>query len=111
VGAGVSHNDLGTEHVLVDPDTWTVTGIIDWSDAAIIDPAIDFGLLYRDLGPTARAAMDSYRTEANDLVTLWERAVFYARCSVFEDLAYGLETGPDKYLDKSLAAMAWLFPA
>jgi hypothetical protein len=24
-----SHNDLGIEHVLVDPDSWTVTGIID----------------------------------------------------------------------------------
>jgi aminoglycoside phosphotransferase (APT) family kinase protein len=44
-----SHNDLGIEHVLVDPDG-TVTGIIDWTDAAIVDPAYDFGLLYRDLG-------------------------------------------------------------
>jgi aminoglycoside phosphotransferase (APT) family kinase protein len=107
-----SHNDLGIEHVLVDPGTWTVTGIIDWSDAAIVDPAIDFGLLYRDLGPVAvHAALGSYRTEVNDLVTLEERAVFYARCSVFEDLAYGIQTGQDKYVDKSLAAMAWLFPA
>jgi hypothetical protein len=40
-----------------------------------------------------------------------ERAVLYARCKVFEDLAYGLETGADKYVDKGLAAMAWLFPA
>jgi aminoglycoside phosphotransferase (APT) family kinase protein len=56
-----SHNDLGIEHVLVDPGAWTVTGIIDWSDAAIVDPAIDVGLLYRDLGPAAaRAALGSY---------------------------------------------------
>lgn len=34
-----SHNDLGIEHVLVDPVAWTVTGIIDWSDAAVVDPA------------------------------------------------------------------------
>jgi hypothetical protein len=26
-----------------------VTGIIGWSDAAIVDPAYDFGLLYRIL--------------------------------------------------------------
>ena len=107
-----SHNDLGIEHVLVDPGTWTVTGVIDWSDAAIVDPAVDFGLLYRDLGPAAaHAAMGSYRTEANDLVALDERARFYARCSVFEDLAYGLQTGRDRYVDKSLAALAWLFLA
>ncbi|MFG2478333.1 phosphotransferase family protein [Streptomyces fagopyri] len=107
-----SHNDLGIEHVLVDPATWTVTGIIDWSDAAVVDPAHDFGLLHRDLGPAAtRAAISSYRTDANDLAALSERAVFYARCSVFEDLAHGIETGQGKYVDKSLAAMEWLFPS
>jgi aminoglycoside phosphotransferase (APT) family kinase protein len=106
-----SHNDLGIEHVLVDPGSWMVTGVIDWSDAAIVDPAVDFGLLYRDLSPAAaHAAMGSYRTEVNDLVTLEERARFYARCSVFEDLAYGIQTGKDGYRDKSLAALAWLFP-
>jgi aminoglycoside phosphotransferase (APT) family kinase protein len=106
-----SHNDLGIEHVLVDSETWTVTGVIDWSDAAIVDPAYDFGLLYRDLGTAAlRAAMGSYRADTRDLAALNERAVFYARCSVLEDLAYGMETGRDKYLDKSLAAMGWLFP-
>ncbi|MEV5779544.1 phosphotransferase family protein [Streptomyces sp. NPDC048448] len=106
-----SHNDLGIEHVLVDPATWTVTGIIDWSDAAVVDPAYDFGLLHRDLGPAAtRAAISGYRTDADDLAALSERAVFYARCSVFEDLAHGIETEQDKYVDKSLAAMEWLFP-
>jgi aminoglycoside phosphotransferase (APT) family kinase protein len=107
-----SHNDLGIEHVLIDPVAWTVTGIIDWSDAAIIDPAHDLGLLYRDLGPAAlRSAIGRYRTDATDVAALSERAVFYARCSAFEDLAYGIETGRDKYVDKCLAAMEWLFPA
>ena len=107
-----SHNDLGIEHVLIDPAAWTVTGIIDWSDAAIVDPAYDFGLLYRDLGPAAlRVAIGRYRTDANDVAALSERAVFYARCSVLEDLEYGIKTGRDKYVDKCLAAMEWLFPA
>jgi aminoglycoside phosphotransferase (APT) family kinase protein len=107
-----SHNDLGIEHVLVDPDTWTVTGVIDWSDAAVVDPAVDFGRLYRDLGPAAaHAAMGSYRTGTDELASLAERAVFYARCGVLEDLAYGLQTGRARYVDKSLAAMAWLYPA
>jgi aminoglycoside phosphotransferase (APT) family kinase protein len=107
-----SHNDLGIEHVLIDPVAWTVTGIIDWSDAAIVDPAYDFGLLYRDLGPAAlRAAVHRYRRAADDVAALRERAVFYARCSVFEDLAYGIGTGRVEYVDKCLAAMEWLFPA
>ena len=90
-----SHNDLGAEHVLVD-DAGAVTGILDWSDAAFVDPAYDFGLLLRDLGPVA------IRSRAE----VAERALFYARCSVLEDLAYGV----DRYVRNGLAALDWLFP-
>jgi len=103
-----SHNDLGIEHVLVDPATGSVTGVVDWSDAAIVDPAYDFGLLYRDLGPAPlEIALGRYRS--GDTAALRERAVFYGRCGFFEDLAYGLETGQDAYTGKSLTALEWLF--
>ena len=39
------HNDLGAEHILASPESSELTGIIDWSDAAIGDPARDIGLL------------------------------------------------------------------
>ncbi|MEU7867503.1 phosphotransferase [Dactylosporangium sp. NPDC049140] len=90
-----SHNDLGAEHVLVDPQTRTVTGLIDWSDAAICDPAYDYGLLLRDLGPAAPPAPAG----------LGERALFYARCGLIEDLAYG----EPAYVAKSRRQAAWLF--
>lgn len=77
-----SHNDLGIEHVLVDPASFAVTGIIDWSDAALRG--------YGD--PSVR-----------------ERAMFYGRCGVFEDLAYGVKTGREVYVHKALAALTWLF--
>jgi aminoglycoside phosphotransferase (APT) family kinase protein len=102
-----THNDLGIEHVLVDPATGAITGVVDWSDAAIADPAYDFGLLLRDLGPAALdAAVGGYGSEP---AGLRERAAFYARCTVLEDLAYGLETGRKAYVDKSLAGLEWLF--
>ena len=105
-----SHNDLGIEHVLINSSTGALTGIIDWSDAAVTDPAYDFGLLYRDLGPAALdLALNTY--QADDTTALRQRAVFYARCSVFEDLAYGIQSGRSAYTDKSLAALEWLFPA
>jgi aminoglycoside phosphotransferase (APT) family kinase protein len=104
-----SHNDLGVEHVLVDPQTWSVSGIIDWSDAAIDDPAYDFGLIYRDLGPLGLdAALGTYRTAEAE--QLRERAVFYARCSVFEDLTYGVQMQRGGYRENALAALGWLFP-
>jgi aminoglycoside phosphotransferase (APT) family kinase protein len=105
-----SHNDLGIEHVFIEPDTMAVTGVIDWSDAAIVDPAYDFGLLYRDLGPTALdAALHTYRIGGNIVDGLRHRAIFYARCTLFEDLEFGLDTGRKAYVAKCLSAMEWLF--
>ncbi len=104
-----SHNDLGIEHVLVDPVTWEVTGVIDWSDAAFTDPAYDLGLLYRDLGPGALdAALRAYHP--GDLAEIRARAVFYARCAALEDLAYGLASDHDEYAAKTLSALPWLWP-
>lgn len=100
-----SHNDLGCEHVLVDPSTGAVTGIIDWSDAGLVDPAYDFGLIHRDLGPAAlQVALSHY--PANNLEP---RATFYSRCTVFEDLAYGIETNDCRYVDKCVTSLEWLF--
>jgi aminoglycoside phosphotransferase (APT) family kinase protein len=100
-----SHNDLGIEHVLVDPGTLETTGVIDWSDAALCDPAYDFGLVLRDLGRTAlAAALDAYG--AGDIE---ERAWFYARCALLEDLAYGIDTERGDYVAKSVDAVGWIF--
>jgi aminoglycoside phosphotransferase (APT) family kinase protein len=86
-----------------------IAGVIDWSDAAICDRAYDFGLLLRDLGPTALdAALGCYGIDT-DVATLTQRAWFYARCAAIEDLAYGLETGHHEYTTKSLDALPWLF--
>lgn len=105
-----SHNDLGIEHVLINSSTGVITGVIDWSDAALTDPAYDFGLLYRDLGPAALdLALNAY--QADDTTALRQRAVYYARCTLFEDLAYGIQSGLRAYTDKSLTALEWLFPA
>ena len=102
-----SHNDLGIEHVLVDAATGRVSGVIDWSDAAITDAAYDLGLIHRDLGPTALDAALAAYGPADAL--LRERAVFYARCAMLEDLRYGVEAGRPAYVDKSVRSLPWLF--
>jgi aminoglycoside phosphotransferase (APT) family kinase protein len=99
-----SHNDLGIEHVLVDPTGGAVTGVIDWTDAGLVDPAADCGRVLRDLGPVALDVVLA-RLGAD----LRERARYYARCLVVEDLAFGVETGRPVYVDKAVGAMAWLF--
>lgn len=94
------HNDLGAEHLLVD-DAATLTGVIDWSDAAIADPAHDLGRLYRDVGPDAfSVVVDHYDHEVDD--TMLARTRFVARCALLEDLAFGLRTGDHRYSDAAL---------
>ncbi len=104
-GLVFSHNDLGVEHVLVDPREWTVTGVIDWTDAAFVDPAYDLGLIYRDLGQAAfEAALDAYGSAEPR-----ERAVFLARCTALEDLEYGIRSGKQIYVRNALASLDRLF--
>lgn len=102
------HNDLGAEHVLIDPETNGVSGIIDWGDAAIADPAYDPGLIYRDLGPDVfdlvLAHYDGPWAEADR-----ERAIYFARCALLEDVAYGVRTGERRYAEVGLANLARTF--
>jgi aminoglycoside phosphotransferase (APT) family kinase protein len=102
------HNDLGAEHVLVDVEANAVTGVIDWADAAIADPVHDFARLYRDLGPDFRDLMLAHYEGRWDDADR-ERADFYARCSLLEDIAFGVETGAHPYAKNGLARLARTF--
>jgi aminoglycoside phosphotransferase (APT) family kinase protein len=83
------HNDLGAEHILVDA-RGSVTGIIDWTDAAISAPARDAGLIFRDLGPAMCVEVMS-RVDGPPDVHERARIRFHARCKWLEDLDYGLQ--------------------
>jgi aminoglycoside phosphotransferase (APT) family kinase protein len=97
------HNDLGAEHMLVDVRRNAVTGIIDWGDAAIADPALDLALVYRDLGlDVFGCVLANYVAPFDDVDR--ERAVFYARCKLIEDVAYGVSSpGTRRYAEAALA--------
>lgn len=88
------HNDLGAEHLLVEGAS--ITGVIDWSDAALADPAVDLARLYRDLGPDVAARIAAAYAGDPDAVDLG-RVAFYARCALLEDIAYGLTSGATEY--------------
>jgi aminoglycoside phosphotransferase (APT) family kinase protein len=103
------HNDLGAEHVLVDVEANAVTGIIDWTDAAIADPARDLALIYRDLGPEVFELMVAYYDGRFDDADR-ERAIFYARCKLLEDIAYGMRIPSARsYAEAGLAHLARTF--
>lgn len=111
-GRVVAHADLGAEHVIVGDDL-VVAGVIDWSDGGVADPASDLGRVLRDLGePAFAAALVAYvdgRPEGRR-AALAERARYYARCLVVEDVAHALAHRADlvdhgrRTLDRLFAA-------
>jgi aminoglycoside phosphotransferase (APT) family kinase protein len=99
------HNDLGAEHLLAD-DHHDLIGVIDWSDAAITDQAADLGRLARDLGPSVAAEVAA-RLGLDERSL--QRAAFYARCTLIEDIAHGLQSGDHRYSRAALAHFSRTF--
>lgn len=61
----ILHADVAPGHVLVDGERGEITGVIDWGDVRIGDPARDFIFLYEDWGSEFLShALDGYLLEA-----------------------------------------------
>ncbi len=81
------HNDLRDEHVLVDGDSQRISGVIDWSDAVLGDPARDLALPSLDFGPQfARRVLSGYT--GPDDSGLAERVRWFTRHAGVEGVAY-----------------------
>lgn len=103
------HRDLGIEHVLLEPDG-RLAGVIDWGDAAIGDPAIDFAGFLGGLGEefTQRviAQWSGPRAAGETAETLLARAKFYARLSPLHAIQYGLLVGSEAHVRQGVAGLA-----
>ena len=111
-GLLLAHSDLGAEHVFVAGTPRHITGVIDWSDAAIADPALDVGLILRDLGvPGFHHALAGFHAGGGYTHDMVPRAHFYARVRAIEDLAFALESDAPAYRDNALRAIDGLFVA
>ncbi|WP_102125907.1 phosphotransferase [Deinococcus planocerae] len=99
------HGDLAAEHVLLD-EGGNVTGVIDWSDAALGDPARDLsGLLHWGGDALLHAALGAYGPV--DGPTL-ERARWFAACRAVADLTFGRESGQGAYVRAGQRALTRL---
>jgi aminoglycoside phosphotransferase (APT) family kinase protein len=101
----LAHADLGAEHIL--EHAGMITGVIDWTDAAVTDPALDFARPLRDFGPDFLADLLAAYGGPPGPDSLSARILFFARCAALEDLAYGRE----EYTRAAERSLAWLFPA
>jgi aminoglycoside phosphotransferase (APT) family kinase protein len=86
------HADLGPEHLLVRDGL--LTGVIDWGDMRVGDPALDYAWLLT--GPFADWDVDA---------DLRRRAGFYQRLAPWYEAHYGLFTNQPAHAERGLAGI------
>jgi len=97
--------DLGPDHILWSDEH--LTGVIDWSDARIDDPALDFAwLLYGCTKDFAETVLETYSAEGGDVdPTFRERALYFHRLGPWHQVVFGLERGRPELVEPGLAGI------
>ena len=93
------HADLGPDHIMVDPERGSLSGVIDFGDARIGDPAIDIVGLLR----IEDAVLDGYGDLPDDAFR--RRARFYWGVGPFHEALYGLDIGNQEHIDAGLSGI------
>jgi aminoglycoside phosphotransferase (APT) family kinase protein len=109
------HADLWYENLLVDPEALTLCGVIDWSSAALGDPAEDFApLLYLGV-PFVREVLEQYvKQTAAEPEALRRRVWRYWQARELGGVRYSLREGDGEEFADSLRKLrrgALLSPA
>jgi aminoglycoside phosphotransferase (APT) family kinase protein len=93
-GRVFAHNDICAEHVLVDAASGRLTGLIDWTDAMVTDPAVDFvGLITISDWSFVRAVRKAYRRPLDH--TFAQRLTWLTRTMTLRWLGEAIEEGMD----------------
>jgi aminoglycoside phosphotransferase (APT) family kinase protein len=99
------HGDLGPEHILCRGGR--VVAVIDWSDARVGDPALDLAWCLNSIGSGfADSVARAYGADAD----LRERSLFYHRIGPWYEVAYGVETGRERFVEAGLAGVRARLP-
>lgn len=87
------HSDLGPDHIRVDGGV--VSGIIDWTDACIGDPALDLAWVVFGTQPAFAEAVKAAYGANQDLV---RRAQDWRLLGPWYEVTYGLDLGDPGYV-------------
>lgn len=99
------HADLNpADHILCDPATGRLAGVIDWGDACVGDPALDFTGLLRKLGRDfAERVATSYQGDID--ATFWRRAAFYGQLEPYHEIRFGQMSDDDSHRRHGIATL------
>ncbi len=84
------HQDLWPSHILWDSRTGRPTGVIDWEDARLGDPAADL-TTFADLGVGRLVRLGELRRRPTDRL-FWRRLELYQRLLPLWGFLFGIET-------------------
>jgi aminoglycoside phosphotransferase (APT) family kinase protein len=98
--ARLAHRDLGPEHIRVVGDQ--VTGVIDWGDCCVHDPAID--LAWTAFG-SAQAFTDALLAAYRPDDAFLRRARDWHLLGPWHEVLYGLGDGDPGFVESGLAGV------
>jgi aminoglycoside phosphotransferase (APT) family kinase protein len=100
----LAHGDFHLRHLLVTADG-AATGVIDWGDACLADPAVDLSMAYGGFAGPARAALlSAYGDVVDEERELRARVLAVGLCAALAD--YADDVGMPALLAESLAGVA-----
>ncbi|MCP4539290.1 MAG: phosphotransferase [Chloroflexi bacterium] len=106
--ASLVHNDLWAEHILIDGRSGKVSGIIDWADTVIGDPAIDFACLYTWYGERWLENVLAHYTGELDAEVI-PRSRYLAMCVAIHCITLGRDLGRVQWVEAGHTALQWVF--
>lgn len=96
----LAHGDLGPAHLLVDADV--VSGVIDWTDSSLQDPAIDLAWTLHGTPEGFREGIRaSYRPSPGEE----RRALVWHRLGPWHEVLHGLDQRDRAYVESGLAGV------
>jgi aminoglycoside phosphotransferase (APT) family kinase protein len=102
------HADLGPEHLLWDGER--LTGVIDWSDARVGDPALDLAWLLHGPDEAFADVLLNHYEPAVD-AGFRRRALFYHRLGPWHEVVYGLDIAGSDFVASGLAGVRDRLPS
>ena len=103
------HGDLEPSHILYLAPKGPITGIIDFDDGGVGDPAWDIRLLFHYYGTDLTKEILAHYTATPTNEFFWKRIRFYERFGLFQDGLSALRNQNEQWLNSCLHSIASAF--
>lgn len=105
--ASLVHSDLWALHILIDSQSGRVSGIIDWADAIVGDPAIDFACLCTWYGESwLESVLANYSGDLD--AGIIPRSQYLATCLAIHCITLGRDLGRGQWIEDGYAALQFI---